>query len=636
MMTKLRGMRVNWQRTLAQMMADPRMQLYARIGGCFLVGFLFSTAGLVNQPMPLALGFVFGCSGLSSLAAASGSILGYLLFWGGAAKQCILWIGSALVLQLIFGKRLALPLLPAVAALLVSAWGVFFQVWLGQETSVAVYLLRVALAAVSGLLFYRVLRRRDPILDWFAAAFAVLSLAQLSLGVYLNFGIIAGGILAAAGAFPGAVLAGAALDLAGVAPVSMTAVLCIGYLVRFLPACPPYLRATACSAAYLFVMYISGLFSLYPLPALLLGGVLGIFLPLPAKTPARRGETGMAQVRLELAAGAMLQMEQLLSEPRPVPVDKDAILQRSAQNACGGCACRASCKDRRRLLQLPAALLHKELHSAEELPIVCRKSGRFLAELHRGQEQLRSIQADRQRQGEYRAAVEQQYRFMGEYLQTLSDRLGRRSEPYCGGYDASVEVFSNRPSLQESGDRCAVFTGVRDLQYVVLCDGMGTGPEAAREGKLALQLLRRLLTAGYPGEAALRSLNSLCALGCRTGAVTVDLLEIRLSDGKAKLYKWGAAPSYLTGKTGTRRLGQPGPPPGLSVTEQTEQVTAFRLEGHRLVMVSDGVPEEEILRICDACPEATDRELAQSLLRQSLLWGEDDATVAVVRLSEAE
>ena len=619
-------------------MADPRVQLYGRGAAYALAGLGLSAAALYQRPMPVAMALVCGCSGTAAILAAIGSVLGYLLFWGSAGQQCIVWVVLTLGMVLAVGdyRRQTPVLLPALAGLIVSGCGVFFQLWMGISAPVEVYLLRVCMAVGCSLLFYKTLRSRDPILDWLVTALAVLALGQISFGPWWNFGIFAGAVLSVTGAFPAAALAGVALDLAGVSPVSMTAVFCAGYLVRFLPNCSRWIRGIICSLVYILLMRLGNGLSFYPLPALFVGGLLGVWLPLPAKTPARRGETGVAQVRLEMAACALYQTEQLLLEQTELPVDEDAILQRAAQNACSGCACRAGCKDSRRIAQLPAALLHKPLVSVQEIPIICRKSGRFLAELHRAQEQLRSIQADRQRREEYRGAVIQQYRFMGEYLQQLSDQLAKKAEPAGIRFHASVEVFSNRRGM-ENGDRCAVFTGVRDLQYVVLCDGMGTGVGAAQEGKTALQLLRRLLTAGYPASAAIRCLNSVCALRSRAGAVTVDLLEIELRTGKARIYKWGAAPSYLISAMGAERIGVPSPPPGLSVLEQTELQYKLSLHrGQRLILVSDGVGQEQALHCCSAMPQASAGELARSLLRQGTLGGEDDATVVIVGLTDPE
>jgi hypothetical protein len=637
MMTTINEVAGTIRRQVTKYLTDPRVGLYARGGAYILAGLVLAAAGLRNFPMPIAAALVCGCSGMGAVLTAAGAFAGYLLFWGSAGQQCVLWVALGLAATLLLGRqRQQTPLLmPALAGLAVSACGVFFQVWMGLYVPVEIYLLRVGLAGGCAWLAQRVLRGRDPVLDWLAAMLAILALGQLSLGPWWNFGILAGAAIAATGAFPGAALAGVALDLAGICPVSLTATLCLGYLVRFVPGCPRLLRGSVFGLAYLLVLRVTGTVGFYPLPALLAGGLLGVWLPLPAKTPARRGETGVVQVRLEMAANALVQAEQLLLEQRPVPVDEDGVLQRAVTTACAGCEKRSECKDSRRMQQLPTALLHKPLLSTQEIPIVCRNSGRFLAELHRAQEQLRTIGADRQRREEYRQATIQQYRFMGEYLQQLSDQLPRRPEP-VGVYRAEIQVFSNRPG-EDNGDRCGAFMGLRDLQYVVLCDGMGTGLGAAQEGRSALRLLRSLLTAGYTPSAALRCLNSLCALRSRAGAVTVDLLEIELDTGKGRLYKWGAAPSYLTGRFGTQKLGEPGPPPGLSVTEQQEQQhKLFLNHGERLVMVSDGVGEDVARHFATLMPQASPEELAATLLRQSLLSAEDDATVVIVTLNEAE
>jgi len=624
------------KRKLRDLALDPQVHFYARACAHFLAGFGLSAASLQSSPLPLSMGLTCACTGWSSVLVAAGGGLGYLVFWGAAGQQCLLWLLAGLLVALLLGDhRITVQtplLLPALAGLLVSFCGVVFQTWMADTTPVDVYLLRVALGAGSCWLFTQVLRGRNPILDWLTCALAVLALAQIAPIPQLSLGIVAAGVLSVVGAFPAAALAGLALDLARVTPVSMTAVLCGSYLVRFLPRYPKWMGAVASSAAYLLVMQLSQQFDLIPLPGLFIGGVIGIFLPTPTKLPNRRGETGVAQVRLEMAAGVLAQTEQLLLEAPETPIDEDALVTRAAEQACSGCPCRKSCKDSRRIAQLPGVLLHKPLLTGQELPIICRKSGRFLAHLHHAQEQLRAIRADRQRQKEYRAAVVQQYRFLSEYLQDLSDGLARRADNHIPIYEPQVHIYGNRPAA-DNGDRCVMFAGIRCRYYVLLCDGMGTGLGAVQEGKSAVNLLRRLLTAGYPAEYALRSLNSLCALRSRAGAVTVDLLELDLETGKGFLYKWGAAPSYLLFGSAAEKIGTAGPPPGLSVTDCRE--TTYRLSlrrGETLLLVSDGIGEEEVLRRCAAMTSASTGELAKALLTCSQLGGEDDATVVTVSL----
>jgi len=157
-----------------------------------------------------------------------------------------------------------------------------------------------------------------------------------------------------------------------------------------------------------------------------------------------------------------------------------------------------------------------------------------------------------------------------------------------------------------------------------------------QEGRTAGTILRKLLSAGYPAEYALRSLNSLCALRERAGAVTVDLAELQLDSGKVMLYKWGAAPSYLVSETGVEKIGTAGPPPGLSVTDCRESAERLSLRrAQTLVMLSDGVGEEGALRCCRDGAGRSPGELAEKILTACALSGEDDATVITIRLNTA-
>lgn len=622
--------------TFKKWLLNPQVFLMLRSSAYFLAGFGLSAASLAHCALPIAAGFVAATTSWSSLLAAMGSCCGYLLFWGTAGQQGLLWVMGALCGSLLFGNRRLqwnTPVfMPLVAALIAASSGVIFQVWLLDTTPVPIYLLRVGLAAGCTWLFLCVLRGRNPIIDWLTCCVAVLALAQLAPIPWLNLGVAAGAALCVTGAFPMAALAGLALDLAQITPVPMTAVFTCCYLTRFLPRFPRWLPLLTPACIYLAVMGLCGHWDMMMLPALVAGGIVADLLPAPTKLAHRRGETGSAQVRLEMVAGVLAQTQQLLLEVPMLPVDECALVSRAAERACGSCPCRKTCKEAKRILQLPAAILHKPLLSVEELPIVCRKSGRFLAELHRSQEQLRSIRADRERQREYRSAVIQQYQFLSSYLQSLSDQLAKRAEPATPLYEPVVEVFGNREESY-NGDCCLKFPGTGCSYYVLLCDGMGTGLGAAQEAKSAAALLRRLLSSGYPAEYALRTLNSICALRERAGAATIDLAQLQLDTGKVTLYKWGAMPSYVISRNHAEKVGVSGPPPGLSVTdcqEMTERLSLRRSE--MLVMVSDGIGEEDALRCCLRLGDTKPEDLACALLQCAQSSGEDDATVVTVRL----
>ena len=620
--------------TLRRWALNPRIHSLIRGGGYFLAGFCFSAASLGQRMLPLAPALVCAGGGWPAVLSALGGILGYRVFWS-AEQQPLLWLAVSLFVALLLGQRSISRdtplLLPAIAGLIIASAGVLFQTLGMEDTPIALYLIRVGLAAGATWLFSQLQKGRNPILEWLGWGLLVLSLVQIAPSRWFSLGFFAAGILVNTGAFPAVAIAGLALDLAQVTPVPMTAVLVLSYLVRLLPQKISSISRFAPGVTYLLVMWLCDMWDIYPMPALALGALVGSFLPLPGKIAHRRGETGAAQVRLELASGVLAQTQQLLLEAPEVPVDEDALVSRAAERACGSCPNRKSCKDAPRIALLPGILLHKPLLQQEELPIVCRKSGRFLAELHRSQEQLRSIRADRQRQKEYRSAVIQQYQFLSEFLQDLSDKLSRRTAP-TPVYSAQVAVYGNRPE-EENGDRCLRFPGTEGKYYVLLCDGMGTGLGAIQEGRTAGVMLRRMLSAGYPAEYALRSINSICALRDRAGAVTMDLAEIHLDCGKVFLYKWGAVPSYLISSLGAEKIGVAGSPPGLSVTDYRESVERLTLRrGQLLIMVSDGIGEAEAMQCCISNAGKAAGELAVALLTTGEASGVDDATVVAISL----
>lgn len=626
------------QRLLRRWTADSRLRSLVQGVLYFLCGLLLSAASLANHPLPLPLALLAaGVAGVPSLLIALGGAVGYRLFWAAAGAQGMVWTGAGLVLCLALGgRRLCkhMPwLLSALAGLSVAVTGLLFRAMEGEGPALGLYLLRIAMAIGATRVFTVALERRDPVMDWLAGALAVLALAQVAPFSWLGLGYVAAGMMGAAAPFPAAALAGLALDLAQIGAMPMAAVLCMAFLVRLVPGLPRWTAHGAPALMYLLAMPLCGVLDFTPVVGLAIGGALGIFLPPQTPVAHRRGETGMAQVRLELTAGVLAEAEQALLEVREYPIDEGALIAKAVERACSGCPCRNSCKDLSAAEAMPAGVLHRPLIRTDDLPLSCRKPGRLLLEVRRSQDQFRSIRADRDRLREYRSAVIQQYRFLSEFLQDLADSLPKRGDKPVIRYDPEVAVRS--AGLESAnGDRCLWFAGPGCRYFVVLCDGMGTGIGAAEEGRAAGNILRRLLMAGYPTEYALRSLNSLCALRGRGGAVTVDLAEVDMQSGRVSLYKWGAAPSYLLTAVGPEKIGTAGPPPGLSVTGTRETVDRLSLRrGETLILLSDGVDGEAAMRRAGELTDEKPGEMASKVLQYGRGNGSDDATVALIRLN---
>ena len=624
-------------RIARRLVTDPRLRLPLRIAGYLLAGFGLSAASLGNKAQPLVLALLcVPLTGWLPALIALGASAGYWLFWGQAGLQGIVWTAVGLPLCVLVGKmrisRQSSLLMPALAALTVALTGLVFQAWWRDDTTIWMYLLRICMAFGATWLFAQALQQKDPMAQWGAGALGILALAQIAPLPWLDLGILAAGAAALLLPFPAVAMMGLALDLAQVTGVPMTAVLCLTFLARLTPRIPKWSQAILPGMIYLTVMRLCGHWDLLPLLPLLLGGLGSALLPKRVALPPHRGATGIAQVRLEMASGVMAQWEQLLLEVKDPPIDEQTILEKGVERACGSCPCRKGCKEIEQAKTLSPQLLHRPLCTLDDLNVNCKKRGRLMVELRRCQDQYRILKADRDRRREYHGAVIQQYRFMTEYLQDLADALPKKAEKLQQRFQPEIAVCSAGKE-QKNGDRCTWFAGPELKYYLLLCDGMGTGEGAAEEARICVDMLRRLLMAGYPAPYALRSFNSLCVLRGVPGAVSIDLAEVCLDSGKTVIYKWGAAPSWLLLPTGAERIGTASTPPGLAVTETQESVERLSLRrGESLVLLSDGVAGEDAMARLQHMDRLSPGEMAAAILEIGREGLADDATAAVVRL----
>ena len=611
---------------------DPRTAKAARIAAYGLSGFCLSAASLANSPQTFCLGLITAFTGWRSLVLALGSGLGYGVFWGNAGNPGLFWALGGAAVSLALGKsrlKKEVPLLiPAVCALIPALTGLVFQL-LGTEVPTLPYLLQVALGAASSALFGSLVRKRDNVTIWAAEGIAVLALSQICPVLWLNPGVIAAGMLGAAGAFPAAVLGGLALDLARIGPVPMTAVMGALCVARMIPGVPRWALRLLPGPVYLLVMTLSGSWAPVQVPPLILGGLLSVCLPGKPDTVRRRGRTGLTQLRLEMMSQVLQQTRSLLMEAQEPPIDEEALMRRTRERACGGCPNRKNCHAPE---EIPRDLLRRPMTENTALPFPCRKPGRMVLEIRRTQEQYRLLRADRDRRREYRGAVSQQYLFLAEYLQQQSRELSKRPDPLTQRFTPEV-AWKSRSREAENGDKFRHFSGPGCCYYLLLCDGMGTGWAAAQEGRSAANLLQQMLCAGFPAAQALESLNSMLALRGRAGAVTVDLAQLRLDTGEAVLYKWGAAPSWIAGGGALEKIGTAGPPPGLGLGRGLEKTARLPLKrGQLLILASDGLEGEVFPGLGVVDQKAAAGELAAHILNAGAEKSADDATVAVVRL----
>lgn len=193
-----------------------------------------------------------------------------------------------------------------------------------------------------------------------------------------------------------------------------------------------------------------------------------------------------------------------------------------------------------------------------------------------------------------------------------------------------------------SGDAGTYFKRADGKLYVLLCDGMGSGPEAYRESSLAVRLMEQFLQAGVQPRQALATLSSALALrGDETcGFTTVDLLQVDLFSGEGELFKLGAAPTYLKKGETVQRLAGNSLPAGVSDGEPgvPDQFTLRLAPGDTVLLVSDGVcgtGEDGWLREkLAAFDGVSPKDLARELITQSPQGATDDRTALVIRIEK--
>lgn len=225
-----------------------------------------------------------------------------------------------------------------------------------------------------------------------------------------------------------------------------------------------------------------------------------------------------------------------------------------------------------------------------------------------------------------------------------SGRVDRLTLVQCEPLMAVAGVAAKKKDGETvSGDTGAWFKNDDGSLYVLLCDGMGSGPNANRESSAAVQLLERFLRAGVPPETALKTLNSALSLRGEevVGFTTIDLLRVDLFTGEAGIYKYGAAPTYVKKGASVSRVTGSALPAGLADGDSVSpDVTRLKLEaGDCVLLVSDGVAGGDgdvwIREMLGAFDGESPKKLVCALMEESerRAGATDDRTVLLLKLS---
>ena len=198
-----------------------------------------------------------------------------------------------------------------------------------------------------------------------------------------------------------------------------------------------------------------------------------------------------------------------------------------------------------------------------------------------------------------------------------------------------------------SGDNFAVFEAEKGRVTVMLSDGTGSGETAGKDSERVLDLMEKMIEAGYTMEGAINMVNTaLFVTGEDRNHPTLDICDIDLYQGNCRLYKAGGAVTFLKQEDKVEQLKAGTLPLGIF-----QQVDILPLErqlqdGDYLIMVSDGVIdalgvhdyENTLEEAISGIREQNPGEIAEKILRMAIYAGgghiTDDMTVGVIGIWE--
>lgn len=202
-------------------------------------------------------------------------------------------------------------------------------------------------------------------------------------------------------------------------------------------------------------------------------------------------------------------------------------------------------------------------------------------------------------------------------------------------YKVDIYAQSRKNEMEEvNGDSYISFES-DSKQYVILCDGMGSGQDAQLTSSMCTEFLEKMLKVSCEKELILSMLNSFIRSKNTECSSSVDLLEMDLIDGTGKFIKSGAGPSFVKRGDKVFKLQSKTAPVGIMKSLDAEELTFTLAKGDICVMVSDGVAISQrdnkwIMQYISDFKEENINSLVKGILEEAKRLGSKDDMTAIV------
>ena len=182
-------------------------------------------------------------------------------------------------------------------------------------------------------------------------------------------------------------------------------------------------------------------------------------------------------------------------------------------------------------------------------------------------------------------------------IEFSSPKITYNSSQYTMSFTRKAKIVIDGASSQLSfkdapicGDSICSFRTSADY-YSVICDGMGSGTDAACTSRMACIMLNKLITGGCSVSIAIDMINKLLLKKFDEVFTTLDILQIDIFSGEANLYKAGSASSIIIRNGRKYEINAKTTPIGIIDKYVSESIKLRLNEGDVIIMFSDGATE---------------------------------------------
>jgi len=212
-------------------------------------------------------------------------------------------------------------------------------------------------------------------------------------------------------------------------------------------------------------------------------------------------------------------------------------------------------------------------------------------------------------------------------------------------FSADIAISTKiKENSSGNGDSASFFPFSSGKFAIILSDGMGSGEVANFQSSVTVELVKKLLTAGFDKETCVRLINNILMTNAdRDTFSTIDLCVINLYTGAMEFIKTGSPNSYILSEKENETVYASSLPAGLVQSIEPDLDLKYIKSNDYLIMATDGITDvldttdkNEIFDLTKGFTGSA-KELSDKILERALeLSGgiaTDDMTVAVCALS---